>query len=107
VLVVGTPGGSRIPAAVTQIVVNIVDFNLDISTAIDYPRFFAVGNGIALENRYDVKTLKRLHKYGYRVQAPAPYHPYFGGAQGISLPPLSEKLCGAADKRRAGAARGY
>jgi len=108
VLVVGTPGGSRIIAAVAQIVVNVVDFNLDISAAIDYPRFFPVFEQIVIENRCDIKMLKFLKKAGYQVLLAPPYHVYFGGAHGITLPPLSRKVfCGAADKRRGGAARGY
>lgn len=107
VLVVGTPGGSRIMAAMAQIVVNIVDYDLDISAAIDYPRFFPIMEHIMLENRVDIKSLKYLKKAGYQIHIAGPYATYFGGAHGITLPPLSDGLLGAADKRRGGAARGY
>jgi len=107
VLIVGTPGGSRIMAAMAQIVVNIVDYDLDISAAIDYPRFFPIMEHIVLENRMDIKSLKYLRKAGYQIHMAGPYSTYFGGAHGITLPPLSDGLLGAADKRRGGAARGY
>ncbi|NQU05287.1 MAG: gamma-glutamyltransferase, partial [Calditrichaeota bacterium] len=107
VLIVGTPGGSRIAAAMAQIVVNIVDYDLDISAAIDYPRYFPYMNILQLENRTDIKKLKALKKIGYELQLTRPYSTHFGGAHGITLPPLSDKLAGAADKRRGGAARGY
>jgi gamma-glutamyltranspeptidase/glutathione hydrolase len=107
VMVVGTPGGTRIVAAMAQIVVNAVDFNLNISEAIDYPRFFPIMNHIVIESRFDKKKLKQLHKTGYEIHLAGPYNNYFGGAHGITLPPLSPKIAGAADRRRGGAARGY
>ncbi|HHE46546.1 MAG TPA: hypothetical protein ENL08_02435, partial [Bacteroidetes bacterium] len=107
VLAIGTPGGSRIVAAVAQIVVDIIDFDLDISGAIDYPRFFPVMNHLVIENRVDKKLLKRLRKDGYQLHLAGPYSTYFGGAHGIALPPLCRQICGAADKRRGGQAQGY
>ncbi len=107
-LVVGTPGGSRIPAALAQIVANVVMYHLDISTAIDRPRFFSGSNVIVLENRYPMETVKQLKKKGYRINLNAgPYHVYFGGAHGIYIDPETGMMSGAADKRRGGVARGY
>jgi len=106
ILVVGTPGGSRIIAAMAQIVTNVIVYDMDISAAIDYPRFFAIQEHLVLENRFDKKTLKKLKKKGYELHLAGPYHVYFGGAHGIVIN-SSGLLMGAADKRRGGAARGY
>jgi gamma-glutamyltranspeptidase/glutathione hydrolase len=38
-LVVGSPGGSTIPTSVFQVIVNVLDFGMDIQTAVDAPRF--------------------------------------------------------------------
>lgn len=38
-LVVGAPGGSRIPSGVLQVILNVVDFEMNIQDAIDAPRF--------------------------------------------------------------------
>jgi gamma-glutamyltranspeptidase / glutathione hydrolase len=38
VLILGTPGGSRIITAVLQTIVNVVDFQMDIQEAVDAPR---------------------------------------------------------------------
>jgi gamma-glutamyltranspeptidase / glutathione hydrolase len=38
-LVLGTPGGTTIPTTVAQIVTSIVDFGLDLPTAVEAPRF--------------------------------------------------------------------
>ncbi len=106
-LVVGTPGGTRIIAAMAELVANTTVYGKNISEGIDYPRFFPVAEHIVLENRYNEGTLKRLKKYDYVLHLSGPYHVYFGGAHGIIVDPESKLIYGAADKRRGGAARGY
>ncbi len=38
-MVVGTPGGSQIPTGVLQVVMNVVDYGMDLSEAVHAPRF--------------------------------------------------------------------
>ncbi|GAB4297098.1 MAG: gamma-glutamyltransferase [Ignavibacteriaceae bacterium] len=38
-LVLGSPGGSAIPTAVLQVILNVIDFKMDIFTAVSKPRF--------------------------------------------------------------------
>lgn len=104
-IVIGTPGGSRIPAAVAQIIVNIIEYDLDVSAAIDYPRYFPVNADLVCENRFNKDAFMSLKKHGYKLHFAGPYHTYFGGAHGIVIE--EGKLYGAADKRRGGAALGY
>jgi gamma-glutamyltranspeptidase/glutathione hydrolase len=40
-LVIGTPGGSHIPTAILQTMVNLIDYGMSISEAIDAPRIHA------------------------------------------------------------------
>lgn len=39
VLILGSPGGSTIPTAVLQVILNYLDFGMDIQEAVDAPRF--------------------------------------------------------------------
>src|SRR5688572_7129953 len=39
VLVVGTPGGSRIITAVVHTIINVIDYDMNIQEAVDAPRF--------------------------------------------------------------------
>lgn len=56
----GTPGGSRIPGTVTQIVSNIVDFGMDMQDAIDAPRIYQNYNdGLYIEGHMDPRRLIR------------------------------------------------
>ena len=107
VLIVGTPGGGRIIAAMAQIVVNALVLEENISQAIDYPRFFPVENNLVFENRYPRNTLKEIKEKGYVLHFAGPYHVYFGGAHGITFNLDTGEISGAADPRRGGAAKGY
>lgn len=40
-LVLGAPGGTRIPSAVLQVILNVVDFHMDLQEAVDFPRIHA------------------------------------------------------------------
>jgi gamma-glutamyltranspeptidase/glutathione hydrolase len=39
VMVVGTPGGSRIITAVTHTILNVIDYGMNVQEAVDAPRF--------------------------------------------------------------------
>jgi gamma-glutamyltranspeptidase/glutathione hydrolase len=39
VMVVGTPGGSRIITAVTHTIMNVIDYGMNVQEAVDAPRF--------------------------------------------------------------------
>ena len=106
IVVLGTPGGSRIASTMAQIVAGLTVNGRDISAAIDYPRFFPSGEHLVVESRFTKPVLKHLKKNGYTLHLAGPYHNYFGGAHGITID-SDGRLSGAADKRRGGAARGY
>lgn len=105
-LVLGTPGGSRIPSATVQILMNVINFDMDIASAIDYPRIFRSNSFLDMENRYPVKSIMNLKKLDYVIRLAGAYNNYFGGAHGILVDGEGVKT-GAADKRRGGAAVGY
>jgi gamma-glutamyltranspeptidase/glutathione hydrolase len=42
-LVLGTPGGSRIPTAVVHTLINVIDYGMNIQEAVDAPRFHQQG----------------------------------------------------------------
>lgn len=81
-MVVGTPGGSTIFAQVAQIISNVIDFGMDIQTAIDMPRIWdSLENVIWYEDGIDEDEIKKLIEKGHEV-----YHyanNTFGFVQGI------------------------
>ncbi len=105
--VLGSPGGPRIITAVAQTVINIIDFNMDVRTAVDAPRIHhqLLPDEIQYErNGLESVTQSVLAGYGHRL-TPTGY--YFGDVQLILRDP-DGTLHGASDPRREGGrALGY
>ena len=101
VLVVGSPGGSRIIEYVAETLVGVLDWGLDIQAAIDLPHI-ANRNGVTeLEQGTALASLKpSLEARGHTVAlADLP-----SGLQGIQI--IDGHLVGGADPRREGVAVG-
>ncbi len=105
-LSVGTPGATRIISALTQIIMNIVDYNRDIQSAIEAPRIHAMTRDVFLESRIPADVREALQRMGHPLQVRGAMDLYFGGAQGIMVAP-NGTLFGGADPRRDGFAKGF
>ncbi len=106
-MTLGSPGGPRIISTVAQVVMNVVDFKMDLQTAINDPRLHTANAPVAqLEQAIDKATLNELTAWGHKLNLRPELSLYFGGAQGIMILP-DGRLHGAADPRRLGQAFGY
>ncbi|MBI3491234.1 MAG: gamma-glutamyltransferase [Acidobacteria bacterium] len=65
----GAPGGSRISTAVLQVILNVVDFNMNVQDAIDAPRFHHQWqpDKLSLERGISPDTVALLKARGYDV----------------------------------------
>ncbi len=111
-LVLGSPGGTRIFPALSEIIINLVDFGLSLDEAIEAPRFFSYSQAgalrpLSLEPRFSAETIKGLEERGHKITLRKPYDTYFGGAQGIMVDRAKGLLLGGADSRRDGFGKGY
>ena len=106
-LSVGSPGATRIISALTQIIVNVVDFRMNIQDAIDAPRIHCMTGDIFMESRIPKEVQDALTAKGHKLNVRGAVDLYFGGAQGVMIDPASGMLYGAGDPRRDGAAVGY
>lgn len=96
-LVVGSPGGARIITTVLQVISNVIDHNMDISTAVMAPRFHMqwLPDEIRVEPfglNMDVK--KRLQNMGYKISE----QPYMGDVNAILI--KDGNITGANDTRK-------
>ncbi|MBN1422071.1 MAG: gamma-glutamyltransferase [Planctomycetes bacterium] len=74
ILVLGSPGGARITAAIAQVIVNVLDFGLPIQDAVCRPRIDAYGRTIVADLRLPVAAERDLRARGWRVErSPNPY----------------------------------
>jgi len=97
-LVTGTPGGSTIIDTVLQIVVNVVDFKLNVEEATHQPRIFQdTGKTLRVEPNFNPDTVRLLGMMGHTIVSDET----MGSAQSIMIE--NGYFLGAADPRRPGA----
>ena len=104
-LTVGSPGGSTIPTTVFQVIVNVIDFNMDIQEAIDAPRFHHqwLPDWISFEkNAIDSSAYQKLASIGHKLIPRSS----LGRVNAILVLPDGRKE-GGADKRGNNSACGY
>ncbi|HUJ14734.1 MAG TPA: gamma-glutamyltransferase [Thermoanaerobaculia bacterium] len=103
----GSPGGAFIINNVLQIILNIVDFGMNLQQAVDAPRFHHqwLPDKIVWEPfEFSRDTIDALTKMGY-VLADKPE--YLGDTESIAVDPESGDRLGASDPRRGGVAVGW
>ena len=68
-IVVGTPGGTTIPTSVYQTLVNILEFGMNASDAVNKSKFHHqwVPDEVFVEQGFDVNVRKALKNMGYKV----------------------------------------
>jgi gamma-glutamyltranspeptidase/glutathione hydrolase len=100
VLVTGTPGGSRIISAVLQIVVDVLDYRMDVAAAVAAPRVHHqwMPDEVRVERGFLPETLDALKEKGHRVIEP------LGQTSANSIAVTPNGLLGAPDPRTRGAA---
>jgi gamma-glutamyltranspeptidase/glutathione hydrolase len=104
----GTPGGHTIGQTVPQMVMNLVDFGMDIRKAIVAPRIsFLEPDRILIENQISASIFKELQEMGHNIHEVRG----LGNAHGLTIEYDAKgrpvRFKGAADPRGTGLAKGY
>jgi len=104
VLVTGSPGGSRIISAVLQVLLNVIDFDMNIAAAVSAPRLHHqwLPDEVRVERGFSDALLAALRERGHKVVEP------LGQTSANSIAITPDGLLGAPDPRTRGAeAAGY
>ncbi|MBO8142796.1 MAG: gamma-glutamyltransferase [Firmicutes bacterium] len=78
-LVVGTPGAGRIPQSTVQTIVSLIDFGMDVESAIRAPKLHVSGLTLDLEGGFPDEAVAALEALGHDVRLREPLDLYFGG----------------------------
>jgi gamma-glutamyltranspeptidase / glutathione hydrolase len=99
VLVTGSPGGSRIISTVLQVIVNVLDYDMDIAAAVAAPRLHHqwLPDEVRVERGFDDAVLAELKARGHRIVESMGY------SSANSILATSNGLLGAPDPRTHGA----
>ena len=100
----GVMGAHYQPMGHTQMVLNMVDYGMDVQAAADMPRAFYEGNITLVERGIPAATVEGLRARGHEVAVePSPW----GGAQAIRIDWDRGVLIGGSEPRKDGCALGY
>jgi gamma-glutamyltranspeptidase / glutathione hydrolase len=104
-LVLGAPGGPRIITAVLQVLLNVIDFHMNIQDAVDAPRFHQQWkpDRLVLEPGFSEEALAGLKERGHQLDS----GPGIVLARVEAILAENGSLYGAADSRWIGKASGY
>lgn len=105
-MVVGTPGGSTIMTSVFQTIVNVIDFNMDMQSAVTAPRFHHqwLPDEVAVEPKaIDSLVRESLSNSGYKLMD----RRAIGRVDAILVLPNDGGMQGGADPRGDDTALGY
>ncbi|RKY81946.1 gamma-glutamyltransferase, partial [candidate division KSB1 bacterium] len=112
----GVMGGATQPQGQAQIVINMIDFGMDVQEAGDAPRILHSGSSqptgsvmtdggtVYLEQGIPYETIRELVKMGHRIQYNVGS---FGGYQAIRVDLKNKVYFGASESRKDGQAAGY
>jgi gamma-glutamyltranspeptidase/glutathione hydrolase len=112
----GVMGGATQPQAHAQIIVNLVDFGMNLQEAGDAPRILHRGSSqptgqvmrdggvVSLETGFSYEVERELVRRGHRLQRNVGS---FGGYQAILFDPSQGVYYGASESRKDGQAAGY
>ena len=106
VLVLGSPGGSQIITTVLQVLLDVVDFKMNVQEAVDAPRFHHQWTPDVVEiekDRFAPDVLNALGALGHTTKVAKP----MGEVYAIAVDPASGERSGASDPRADGATVGY
>ncbi|MDQ7841891.1 MAG: gamma-glutamyltransferase [bacterium] len=106
VMALGSPSGTRIPNAIAQVLVSVLDHGTSLQAAVDAPRVHWSGYELEAESDLPDAAKAGLSRLGHEVQYRSAKSPWFGAVQVVTRDPKTGLCQGAADPRRQGAAAG-
>ena len=101
---IGGLGAQKIITGITQVIVQMIDYNKDIQDAINFPRIHDAYGEIKYEDRIDKNVINDLQKMGHKVVSGGEWFEY-PCIQGVTI--KDGVLRGGADPRRDGKALGF
>jgi len=107
-LAIGTPGSYGITQTTVQMLLNVMEFGMNVQEAIEAPRFRVMsGREVVMEDRVDETARSELLRRGHELTLLGDWSVAVGGGHGIVVQPENEIMMAGADPRRDGYALGF
>ena len=112
-LVLGSPGGARIPTTVANILMGVVDYGMNLQEAVNAPRFHHqwLPDVIDVEQWFSPDTVKALEQMGHTIKfgegSGEDWGAYWSDGECLAIDLKTGERLGASDIRHNGKAVGY
>jgi gamma-glutamyltranspeptidase/glutathione hydrolase len=104
----GTPGSYGIPQTTPQMLLNLLEYGMNIQEAIEAPRVRVYRDlAVDAETRIPAEVRAALTARGHVIRELPDWSWVVGGGQGVWVDPVTGALAGGADPRRDGYAMGW
>lgn len=104
IMTLGSPGGPTIVASVAQVIINVLDYKMDLKAAIELPRIYnSTAPKVLCDDRLSGKVKDKLKSLGFEILNT---DIAIGNVQAVLLNHEKNMMYGAADSSRPGAAIG-
>jgi gamma-glutamyltranspeptidase/glutathione hydrolase len=100
----GVMGGDMQPQGHVQVLLNLMEFGMNVQEAGEAPRFRHFSGGLALESAISPEARTGLEARGHRLITRTGA---YGGFQGILIDPKTGVMMGGSDPRKDGLAIGW
>ncbi len=101
-IALGSGGSNRIRSAISQVLVNRLDFNMGLEQAVAAPRLHLEGSHLSVEAGFSAAALAALEDTWPGLQQWPQANLYFGGVHAVERR-VNGEFCAAGDPRRGGA----
>ncbi len=102
-LVLGASGATRIISSILQVITNVVDRKMSLTSALGNPRLHPQQDGLMMESGVGEQEVQRLRELGWNPVVGARSKLFYGGVQ-AAVVGTGGSVTGAADPRRRGVA---
>jgi gamma-glutamyltranspeptidase / glutathione hydrolase len=99
----GSGGSNRIRTALLQVIMNLIEFDMDVETAIASPRIHLEAGKLSVEGGFDPDVVQRLILEYPAHEVWEERNLFFGGAHTVAI--QDRRFTGAGDPRRGGLCR--
>jgi gamma-glutamyltranspeptidase / glutathione hydrolase len=113
VMVLGSPGSSKIITTVANVFMGVVDYGMNLQEAVNAPRFHNqwMPDVVNVEKWFSPDTVNDLRQMGYNIEIGLHYGdqiaPYWSDAECVAIDAKTGDRLGASDGRNGGKAVGY
>ena len=102
----GSPGGTTIISTVAQVISNLIDYDMTMQEAVDFPRIKGFKDGkITYENRVPQETVDKMTEWGWTMESGEDFERSLGSVNAVRY--KDGKIEGGADPRRDSKALGF